>query len=118
MTRRSKVWLVVGVLFILANIGGGVVAAAEGEPVHAGIHAALVLVGAYFVRRVARRKYADASLPDELTNRFTRLEQAVDAVAIEVERIGEGQRFLTRLVTENDRRARTVGAEPESHEDH
>ncbi len=32
--------------------------------------------------------------------RLTRLEQAVEAIAIEVERVGEGQRFLTRAVTE------------------
>jgi hypothetical protein len=30
----------------------------------------------------------------------SRLEQAVDAMAIEVERITEGQRFMTRLLTE------------------
>ncbi len=32
--------------------------------------------------------------------RFDRLEQAVDSIAIEVERIGEGQRFMTRLLTD------------------
>jgi hypothetical protein len=32
--------------------------------------------------------------------RFERLEQAVDAIAIEVERISEGQRFVTRVLTE------------------
>jgi hypothetical protein len=32
---------------------------------------------------------------------LTHLEQSVDAVAIEVERIGEGQRFMTRFFTEN-----------------
>jgi len=30
----------------------------------------------------------------------TRLEQSVDAIAIEVERITEGQRFMTRLLAE------------------
>jgi hypothetical protein len=40
------------------------------------------------------------SLPRELAGRLARLEQALDAVAVEVERIGEGQRFLTRLLTE------------------
>jgi hypothetical protein len=30
-------------------------------------------------------------------DRLQRLEQAVDSIAIEVERISEGQRFLTRL---------------------
>lgn len=32
--------------------------------------------------------------------RLERLEQAMDAMAIEVERIGEGQRYLTRLLSE------------------
>lgn len=32
--------------------------------------------------------------------RFARLEQAVDAIAIEVERIAEGQRFTTKLMAE------------------
>ena len=37
----------------------------------------------------------------------TRLEQAVDAMAIEVERITEGQRFMTRLLTERSAAERT-----------
>lgn len=32
--------------------------------------------------------------------RFERLEQAVDAIAVEMERIGEGQRFVTKLLAE------------------
>ena len=38
------------------------------------------------------------SPPDE---RLARVEQAVESIAIEVERIGEGQRFVTKLM--NDR---------------
>jgi hypothetical protein len=101
MTRCSKVWLAVAVLFILVNLGGGVFAAAQGELIHAGIHAGLLLLGASLVWRLAPRGYARLPLPRELTDRLTHLEQSVDAVAIEVERIGEGQRFLTRLFTEN-----------------
>jgi hypothetical protein len=37
------------------------------------------------------------------------MEQAVEATAVEVERIGEGQRFLTRLFTEGEG-ARAIGA--------
>lgn len=37
------------------------------------------------------------TLPQELMDRLTRLDQAVDSIALEVERIGEGQRFVTRL---------------------
>jgi len=32
--------------------------------------------------------------------RLERIEQAVDTIAIEMERIGEGQRFVTRLLAE------------------
>ena len=110
MTRRSKVWLVVAVLFTLFNFGGGVFAAAQGELVHTGIHAGLLLLGAYLVWQLAPRHYARhiwrrggsvlSAPPGEDTDRLTHLEQSVDAVAIEVERIGEGQRFMTRLFTE------------------
>lgn len=31
--------------------------------------------------------------------RLERLEQAVDSIAVEIERIGEGQRFVTRLLS-------------------
>lgn len=36
----------------------------------------------------------------EIAQRLNRLEQGVDATAIEVERIAEGQRFTTKLLTE------------------
>ena len=38
----------------------------------------------------------------EGTERLKRLESAVDTIAIEVERISEGQRFVTRLLSERD----------------
>jgi hypothetical protein len=38
-----------------------------------------------------------------IEERLTRIEQAVDAIAIEAERISEGQRFATRLLTERVR---------------
>jgi hypothetical protein len=35
-----------------------------------------------------------------LESRLTRIEEAVETIAIEVERMGEGQRFVTKLLTE------------------
>jgi hypothetical protein len=35
--------------------------------------------------------------------RLERLEQAVDTIAIEIERISENQRFTTKLLSERDR---------------
>jgi hypothetical protein len=54
-----------------------------------------------FARRIWRRgASAVAALPKDIAARFTRLEEAVDSVALEVERIGEGQRFVTNLFIE------------------
>lgn len=38
--------------------------------------------------------------PANIEARLERVEQAVDAVAVEIERIGESQRFLTKVLTE------------------
>ncbi len=43
---------------------------------------------------------AIADLPADLVDRLTHLQQSIAGLAIEVERIGEGQKFLTRLFTE------------------
>lgn len=37
---------------------------------------------------------------DEMTDRMGRLDTAVDAIAVEIERISEGQRFTTKLLAE------------------
>jgi hypothetical protein len=110
MTRRSKVWWVAAVLFFLINLGGAVAAAMGGEWLHAAAHAVLLLPGAYLVWRLAPRRYADRIWPrveaveadasGELTDRLSNLEQSLDAVAVEVERVGEGQRFMTRFFAE------------------
>ncbi|MGH7652380.1 MAG: hypothetical protein ACREMS_11140 [Gemmatimonadaceae bacterium] len=63
-----------------------------------------------YARRIWRRSAATVSaFPRELMERLQRMEQAVESTAVEVERIGEGQRFLTRLFTEGES-ARAIGA--------
>jgi hypothetical protein len=64
---------------------------------------------AYARRLWKRGAAAVASLPAELFERLTRIEQGMDAVAVEVERIGEGQRYMTRIFAE-DGSARAIGA--------
>ncbi|HEY3134050.1 MAG TPA: hypothetical protein VGJ47_05415 [Gemmatimonadaceae bacterium] len=62
-----------------------------------------------FARRIWRRSaVAVTTFPRELADRLLRLEQTVEATSLEVERIGEGQRFLTRLFTEGEG-ARAIG---------
>ena len=52
-----------------------------------------------FARRMDRRS-ATGQIPAEVSSQLEHLNQAVDAIALEVERISEGQRFTTRLLTE------------------
>jgi len=70
---------------------------------------------------MARRIWRGASRRDaapvapQSAERMERLEQAVDAIAIEIERVSEGQRYVTRLLTEGSAPALPVGqraAEP------
>jgi hypothetical protein len=58
MTRRTKIWLVVGVLFVLANLAGAGMAAAGREWAHMGLHTGLLLLGEYFVWRLLTRRAA------------------------------------------------------------
>ena len=60
-----------------------------------------------WARRTLRRPYPVApALPAETIDRIARIENAVDSIAVEVERISEGQRFVTKLMSE----PRSLGA--------
>ena len=52
-----------------------------------------------FARRMDRRGGAP-QIPAEVSDQLEHLNRAVDAIALEVERISEGQRFTTRLLTD------------------
>jgi len=102
MSRRSNVWVAVAAVFFFINFAGGLFAAVQGERAHAGVHTVLLVLGASYVRRLWRRRSVVPDVSRQLTDNLTHLEQSVAAVAIEVERIGEGQRSITRLFTEKD----------------
>ena len=53
-----------------------------------------------FARRVENEGKRDSVTPSDTTARLERMEQAIDSIAIEVERIAEGQRFTTKLLSE------------------
>jgi hypothetical protein len=55
---------------------------------------------AFALRMVRRGARGVAALPHGIMERFNRIDQSMDAMAVEVERIGEGQRFVTRLMSE------------------
>lgn len=52
-----------------------------------------------------------AAVTDQATiQRLEQLQQSVDTIAIEVERISEGQRFVSKLLSERDRAVLGAGA--------
>ncbi|MFN2566861.1 MAG: hypothetical protein ABR499_17830 [Gemmatimonadaceae bacterium] len=53
-----------------------------------------------FANRFERRGMPPTVLPPEVTAQMELLEQAIEAVAIEVERISEGQRYTTKLLSD------------------
>ncbi|HLB08933.1 MAG TPA: hypothetical protein VK617_05340 [Gemmatimonadaceae bacterium] len=60
-------------------------------------------IGWPIARAIARRMDREAvqpKIPLELQGRLERMEQAIDSIAVEVERISEGQRFTTKLLSE------------------
>jgi hypothetical protein len=60
-------------------------------------------LGIPLVRAYSRKMDAESKnprIPMEVTERLERIEQSLEAVAIEVERISEGQRFTTKLLSE------------------
>jgi hypothetical protein len=57
-----------------------------------------------YARRIWRRGAAAvAALPADLLDRLTKLEHATESIAVEIERVGEGQRYLTKVFTESPR---------------
>jgi hypothetical protein len=69
------------------------------------------------VLRVWLNRPARAALPQtdlrEIRDGLGQLQQAVDAIAVEVERLSEGQRFTTKLLSEQ---ARKVASAPPADE--
>ena len=67
-----------------------------------------IIVGLPIARAWARRmdrRNAGAdprAIPADLTERLTRIEQAVESISVEVERVAEGQRFTTKLLAEQN----------------
>lgn len=64
--------------------------------------AILTPVARAFARRLDRDPGPQQRLPIDVTDRLERMEQAIDSIAIEVERISEGQRFTTKLLSERN----------------
>jgi hypothetical protein len=102
---------------LLSSASAGLIASTSASPVFAGLSGgqtlALSIVFTIFVlgplaigfaKTLFKRSNRPALPPavfNEAAQRLERVEAAVETIALEIERISEGQRFVTKLLSEN-----------------
>ena len=102
MSARSRLWALGAAAFVFINVAGAGYAVAMGEVMHAATHVVVLAVGVGVYSAWRRRQADQLVLPGAQQARASidHLQQTVDAIALEVERIGEAQRFETKLLQE------------------
>ena len=104
MTRRAKIWWTIAAVSLIVN-GAGAFVLFNREWLHGGAHVAAFALTVYLIAlfRPHARRTVDDSLgygnePVSAGDvRMEQLQQSVDAIAVEVERIGEAQRFSAKV---------------------
>lgn len=119
MNRRAKLWRAGAVFFGIINVGGMGIALAMDEMMHAMAHVFLLFVGtgAYLLwktvttwasgpvdeqSQVSALPSSGKDLTMQLHQHVDYLQRSMDALALEVERIGEAQRFRDRQLRESE----------------
>lgn len=133
MWFKHRAWIPIAWLLCLGNLIAAWFAALPAEPWHATTHALLAVLFGLGAQHLAARQRAlkalggGAELPvdimglrEELTalgqaqsESLKRVEQAVDAIAVELERVGEGQRFLTKVLADPPRNLERSSRSPQ-----
>ena len=105
ISQPSRFWRIAAVMFLIVNAGGAVLAFVQGEQMHAEMHLALfgaAFVGYAFSRAAQARNIGPAPRPPELEDpRVEQLQRSIDAMALELERLGEKQRYAEKLNAEH-----------------
>ncbi|MCC6930840.1 MAG: hypothetical protein IT359_17755 [Gemmatimonadaceae bacterium] len=81
-------------------------------PLGAFIMITTIVTTAIKSRERMRMMDREALMPShgDTSQRLDRIEQAIEAMAVEVERISEGQRFVTKLLSERAKEPASLGA--------
>ena len=120
MRFKHRAWIPIAWLLSAINVAATWFAAQPGEATHAMVHALLAAAFAAGAQRLADRRKASLgghaesqgdiiALREELGELrqsqavLERLEQTVEGVALEIERVGESQRFLTKVLADPQR---------------
>ena len=103
MANRTKLWRIGFAISVVVNVGGGIIALAGGGGMHAMAHAAALAVTFAFWPKVFGKSQGAVAQPEPLQafdSHIDQLQQSIDSIALEVERIGEAQRYATKVLTE------------------
>lgn len=97
----SKFWRVALTISVIVNVFGGIWALVTREMMHAAGHAVLLAATLAVWQGISgRQDEEDVPASPQLDLHLDHLQQSVDAIALEVERIGEAQRFATKVLQE------------------
>jgi len=99
--RQRLFWRVGTAIYVIVNVGGLIFAAVMGEPMHAVSHIVALVAGAAaynFWGPRGRAPEQEVAGLQQASRSIDNLQQSVDAIALEVERISEAQRFEARLL--------------------
>lgn len=101
MKLSRRFWRGASAVFALANVAGAIFAFAQREAMHGAVHVSLAFVAGvlwWLLAPALKRGDVPRAIGEE--QRLEYLQQSVDALALEVERIGEAQRFNAKLQAE------------------
>lgn len=85
------------------------------------VTAVVIILGIPLVLVQARKLWkrdsaAQMALSPSTDHRLDRIEQAIDAMAVEVERVAESQRFVTKLLSDRANERASIPAAQSRHE--
>ena len=74
--------------------------------------AIVIPIARAFAKRIEGQAAGRPVVTPDVTQRLERIERAVEAIAVEVERISEGQRFVTQIMSDRPKPP-SLGAGPQ-----
>ena len=100
MDKTSKLWRGAAVAFTVINVAGAIYAAAVGEGMHAMVHVGILVAGFVAWQVIPGKQPAEPVQAQMDEMRLDSLQESVDSIALNVERMGEAQRFHEKILKE------------------
>jgi len=103
MADRTRLWRIGFAISVVVNVGGGAMALMGGDGRHFLGHLIALGITFAFWPKVAGKARIETPRPEGLPafdTHIDNLQQSIDNIALEVERIGEAQRYAAKILKE------------------